>query len=97
MLPGSPQRVSGKLNGRVFIGEATSPEELRDRDLHAYVVVNEGRTYLAISGIGTSLGPALRLLPELGAVIGWAFALEQLGSWNGFSITGEKVCVDGCP
>lgn len=91
MFPGKPQRISGKVSGRLFVGDSSSAEELRDKDLHAYVVANEGRTYVAISSIGASLGPALRLLPALGGVIGWAFALEQPGSQNGFSIAGEKV------
>lgn len=95
--PGSPQRISGKLSGRLFVGRSSSAEELGDADLHSYVVAKEGRTYVAVSSVGASLGPALRLLPVLGGVIGWAFALEQPGYRNGFSIAGGKVVGPGCP
>uniref|UniRef100_H3CGM1 Nidogen 1 n=1 Tax=Tetraodon nigroviridis TaxID=99883 RepID=H3CGM1_TETNG len=83
-------RISGKLSGRLFVGRSSSAEELGDADLHSYVVAKEGRTYVAVSSVGASLGPALRLLPVLGGVIGWAFALEQPGYRNGFSIAGGE-------
>lgn len=82
--------MNGKVKGRVFVGNSSSPEELSNQELHSYVVANEGRAYVAISNIHASLGPSLRLLPSLGGVIGWAFALEQPGYQNGFSIVGEK-------
>lgn len=85
------------MSGRLFVGEGSSGEELRDQDLHSYVVTKEGRTYVAISGVGAGLGPALRLLPALGGVMGWAFALEQPGFTNGFSIAGERLRLPGCP
>lgn len=90
-LPGKPQRLNGKVSGRLFVGNSSSPEELRNQDLHSYVVANEGRTYVAISSIGAALGPSLRLLPALGGVIGWAFALEPPGFQNGFSVAGENL------
>lgn len=97
LASGNPQRISGKLSGRLFVGDSSSPEELGDQDLHAYVVVNEGRSYVAVSSISASLGPALRLLPAVGGVIGWAFALQQPGFRNGFSIAGENTMRAGCP
>ncbi|CAJ1052781.1 LOW QUALITY PROTEIN: nidogen-1-like [Xyrichtys novacula] len=85
---GKPQRMNGKVNGRVFVGNSPSPVELNNNDLHSYVVANDGRAYVAISNIPKSLGPSLQLLSSLGGVIGWAFALEQPGHQNGFSVVG---------
>uniref|UniRef100_A0A8C4HNC4 Nidogen 1b n=1 Tax=Dicentrarchus labrax TaxID=13489 RepID=A0A8C4HNC4_DICLA len=85
---GKPQRMSGEVNGRVFVGNSTFPVELGNNDLHSYVVANDGRAYVAISNIPKSLGPSLQPLSSLGGVIGWAFALEQPGYQNGFSVTG---------
>ncbi|XP_059186825.1 nidogen-1-like [Centropristis striata] len=85
---GKPQRMNGKVNGRVFVGSSPSPVELNNNDLHSYVVANDGRAYVAISNIPDSLGPSLQPLSSLGGVIGWAFALEQPGYQNGFSLIG---------
>uniref|UniRef100_UPI003AAE572C nidogen-1-like n=1 Tax=Centroberyx gerrardi TaxID=166262 RepID=UPI003AAE572C len=83
---GKPQRMNGKVNGRVFVGNSPSPVEFSNNDLHSYVVANDGRAYVAISSIPDSLGPSLQPLSSLGGVIGWAFALEQPGYENGFSL-----------
>lgn len=80
--------MNGKLNGRLFVG--TTPVELSNNDLHSYVVVNDGRAYVAISNIPKSVGPSLQPLSSLGGVIGWAFALEQRGYKNGFSLIGRN-------
>ncbi|XP_076585706.1 nidogen-1-like [Chaetodon auriga] len=85
---GKPQRMNGKVYGRVFVGDSPSPEELVNNDLHSYVVANDGRAYVAISNIRKSLGPSLQPLSSLGGIIGWAFALEQPGYQNGFSLIG---------
>ncbi|KAM7394805.1 hypothetical protein PAMP_021585 [Pampus punctatissimus] len=85
---GKPQRMNGKVSGRVFVGSAPSPVEFSNNDLHSYVVANDGRAYVAISNIPDSLGPSLQPLSSLGGVIGWAFALEQPGYQNGFSLIG---------
>uniref|UniRef100_A0A674BYS5 Nidogen 1 n=1 Tax=Salmo trutta TaxID=8032 RepID=A0A674BYS5_SALTR len=85
---GKPQRMNGKVNGRVFVGNSPSPLEFSNNDLHSYVVANDGRAYVAISTIPAGLGPSLQPLSSLGGVIGWAFALEQPGYENGFSIIG---------
>nr|XP_046232520.1 nidogen-1-like [Scatophagus argus] len=85
---GKPQRMNGKVNGQVFVGNSPSPVELGNQDLHSYVVANDGRAYVAISNIDDSLGPSLQPLSSLGGVIGWAFALEQPGYQNGFSLIG---------
>ncbi|KAJ4945298.1 hypothetical protein JOQ06_013825 [Pogonophryne albipinna] len=85
---GKPQRMNGKVNGRVFVGNSATPIELSNNDLHSYVVTNDGRAYVAISNIPAGIGPSLQPLSSLGGVIGWAFALEQPGYQNGFSLIG---------
>ncbi|XP_046907058.1 nidogen-1-like [Hypomesus transpacificus] len=85
---GKPQRMNGKVNGKVFVGNSPSPVEFTNNDLHAYVVANDGRAYVAISTIPGNLGPSLQPLSSLGGVIGWAFALEQPGHKNGFASIG---------
>ncbi|XP_030627952.1 nidogen-1-like [Chanos chanos] len=85
---GKPQRMNGKVNGRIYVGNSRTPVEFTSNDLHSYVVANDGRAYVAISTIPTSVGPSLQPLASLGGVIGWAFALEQPGYENGFSIVG---------
>ncbi|XP_056442683.1 nidogen-1-like [Gadus chalcogrammus] len=85
---GKPQRMNGKVNGRVFVGDASTPVQLSNNDLHSYVVANDGRAYVAISSVPAGLGPSLQPLTSLGGVMGWAFALEQPGYQNGFSLIG---------
>ncbi|MEQ2184742.1 hypothetical protein GOODEAATRI_011262 [Goodea atripinnis] len=63
---------------------------LHSKDLHSYVVVNDGRSYVAISDIPAALGPSLMPLSAISGVIGWAFALEQPGFKNGFSLIGKE-------
>ncbi|MFT7807036.1 nidogen-1 [Arapaima gigas] len=87
---GKPQRMNGKVSGRVFVGDSSMPLEFTNNDLHSYVVVNDGRAYVAISTIPPNLGPSLLPLSSLGGIIGWAFALEQPGYENGFSIVGGE-------
>uniref|UniRef100_A0A8C2WHH2 Nidogen 1 n=1 Tax=Cyclopterus lumpus TaxID=8103 RepID=A0A8C2WHH2_CYCLU len=87
---GKPQRMNGKVYGKVYVGDSASPVEFTSNDLHSYVVVNDGRSYVAISDIPNTIGPSLLPLSALGGVIGWAFALEQPGFRNGFSIIGGE-------
>lgn len=82
--------MNGKVNGRISIGSLSSPVEFSNNDLHSYVVVNDGRAYVAISNIPASVGHSLQPLASLGGIIGWAFALEQPGYENGFSIIGKR-------
>lgn len=86
--------MNGKVSGRVFVGN--SPSIMENNDLHSYVVANDGRAYVAISNISESLGPSLQPLSSLGGVIGWAFALEQPGYRNGFSVVGEATSSGFC-
>ncbi|KAK9966993.1 hypothetical protein ABG768_004067 [Culter alburnus] len=85
---GKPQRMNGKVNGRLYVGNSPSPVEFSSNDLHSYVVANDGRAYIAVSSIPASIGPSLQPLPALGEAIGWAFALEQPNYHNGFSLIG---------
>ncbi|KAM4607761.1 nidogen-1 [Polymixia lowei] len=87
---GKPQRMNGKVHGSLYVGNSPSLIEFTSNDLHSYVVVNDGRSYVAISDIPDSLGPSLQPLSALGGVIGWAFALERPGFKNGFSIIGGE-------
>uniref|UniRef100_A0A6Q2XYH3 Nidogen 1a n=1 Tax=Esox lucius TaxID=8010 RepID=A0A6Q2XYH3_ESOLU len=87
---GKPQRMNGKVNGRVYVGNSPTPVDFNNNDLHSYVVANDGRAYVAISTIPDNLGPSLQPLSAMGGVIGWAFALEQPGYKNGFSLIGGE-------
>ncbi|RVE76570.1 hypothetical protein OJAV_G00010130 [Oryzias javanicus] len=76
-------------NGQIYVGwNSPDPVELNNNDLHSYVVANDGRAYVAISHVPDSVGPSLQPLSSLGGVIGWAFALQQPGYHNGFSLIG---------
>ncbi|XP_048842295.1 nidogen-2-like [Brienomyrus brachyistius] len=85
---GLPQRVSGKVSGLVFVGN--TPVKLASVDLHAYIMVVDGRIHAAISRIPEPVGWALLPVVPTGAVFGWLFALEQFDHQNGFSITGAE-------
>lgn len=87
---GVPQRMNGKVSGRVFVGNSPVPVDFASNDLHSYVVVNDGRAYVAISAIPAVIGFSLQPLSSVGGVIGWAFALQQPGFKNGFSIIGGE-------
>uniref|UniRef100_A0A8C2CAY1 Nidogen 1a n=1 Tax=Cyprinus carpio TaxID=7962 RepID=A0A8C2CAY1_CYPCA len=85
---GIPQRMNGKVSGRVVVGNSQVPVDFASNDLHSYVVVNDGRAYVAISAIPPIVGFSLQPLSSVGGIIGWAFALQQPGFKNGFSIIG---------
>uniref|UniRef100_A0A8C6DQ11 Nidogen 1 n=1 Tax=Moschus moschiferus TaxID=68415 RepID=A0A8C6DQ11_MOSMO len=87
---GSPQRVNGKVKGRIFVGDSQVPIVFENTDLHSYVVMNHGRSYTAISTIPETVGYSLLPLAPIGGIIGWMFAVEQDGFKNGFSITGGE-------
>ncbi|XP_036893244.1 nidogen-1 [Sturnira hondurensis] len=87
---GSPQRVNGKVKGRIFVGSSQAPVVFENTDLHSYVVTNDGRSYTAISTTPEAVGYSLLPLAPIGGIIGWMFAVEQDGFRNGFSITGGE-------
>ncbi|XP_029695957.1 nidogen-2 isoform X7 [Takifugu rubripes] len=85
---GAPQRVSGKVSGTVNVG--STPVVLNNIDLHAYIVVGDGRAYTAISEVPELAGLALMPVAPIGELFGWLFALELPNSQAGFKITGAK-------
>ncbi|XP_038634628.1 uncharacterized protein nid2a isoform X4 [Scyliorhinus canicula] len=87
---GVTQRVNGKVNGKLTVGASRMPVEFQNADLHAYVVVNDGRAFTAISQIPEVVGWAMQSLSIIGDLFGWLFAVEQPGFKNGFSIAGAK-------
>ncbi|XP_056157017.1 nidogen-2 [Lampris incognitus] len=85
---GAPQRVSGKVSGTVTVG--STPVALNNIDLHAYIVVGDGRAYTAISEVPEPVGWALMPVAPIGELFGWLFALELPNSQAGFKITGAE-------
>nr|XP_005169909.1 nidogen-2 isoform X7 [Danio rerio] len=85
---GAPQRVNGKVRGTVLVGGTAV--DLGNIDLHAYIVVGDGRAYTAISEVPEPAGWALMPVAPIGGLFGWLFALELPNSLNGFSITGAE-------
>ncbi|XP_034032146.1 LOW QUALITY PROTEIN: nidogen-2 [Thalassophryne amazonica] len=85
---GVPQRISGKVNGMVTVG--LTPVVLNNIDLHAYIVVGDGRAYTAISEVPEPVGWALMPVAPIGELFGWLFALELPNSQVGFKITGAE-------
>ncbi|XP_070711595.1 nidogen-2 [Pempheris klunzingeri] len=85
---GAPQRVSGKVSGTVTVG--STPVPLNNIDLHAYVVVGDGRAYTAISEVPDPVGWALMPVAPIGELFGWLFALELPNSQAGFKVTGAE-------
>ncbi|XP_030070577.1 nidogen-2 isoform X2 [Microcaecilia unicolor] len=85
---GAPHRVNGKVSGTFSVGR--TPVHFNNVDLHAYIVLNDGRAYTAISHISEPAAWALLPLTPIGGLFGWLFALENAGYKNGFSITGAR-------
>ncbi|CAH1275737.1 NID1, partial [Branchiostoma lanceolatum] len=84
---GTPQRVNGKVEGTVRLS-GKDEVDLRDIDLHSYVVVNDGRAYTAMSRIEENVGYAMQPLSTIGGIIGWLFGLPQANAVNGYTLTG---------
>nr|XP_032820745.1 nidogen-2-like isoform X1 [Petromyzon marinus] len=85
---GHPQRVNGKVRGRVRLGGVES--ELAEADLHAYVVSADGRVYAAVSRVPPGLGWALQLLPSLASPLAWLYSPGQ-GGQRGFGVAGGRL------
>ncbi|XP_055720138.1 nidogen-2 [Salvelinus fontinalis] len=85
---GAPHRVNGKVSGTVIVG--STPVHLNSVDLHAYIVVSDGRAYTAISEVPEPVGWALMPVAPIGELFGWLFALELPNSQAGFKITGAE-------
>lgn len=86
---GISQPLSGKLSGRVSVGDTKA--QLNNVDIHGFAVVGEGRVYISISPVPTQAGWALMAVGPLVSIFGWLFALELQDHPNGFSITGMIV------
>uniref|UniRef100_A0A3Q2W392 Nidogen 2a (osteonidogen) n=1 Tax=Haplochromis burtoni TaxID=8153 RepID=A0A3Q2W392_HAPBU len=82
------RRVSGKVSGTVYVG--STPVSLNNIDLHAYIVVGDGRAYTAISKVPEPVGWALMPVAPIGELFGWLFALELQNSQAGFKLTGAE-------
>ena len=72
-------QVSGQLNGIEF----------SDALMHNYIVVNEGRMYVAFSPIPNAVGDALQTILPVASIVGWMFALPENGLKNGLQLTGN--------
>lgn len=91
IFSGAPHRVNGKVRGSLSVGGTLM--QLDSIDLHAYIVVGDGRAYTAISEVPEPVGWALMPVAPIGGLFGWLFALELPNSLNGFSITGEAFMI----
>uniref|UniRef100_A0A3P9A7N8 Nidogen 2a (osteonidogen) n=1 Tax=Esox lucius TaxID=8010 RepID=A0A3P9A7N8_ESOLU len=85
---GAPHRVNGKVSGTVIVG--STPVYLNSVDLHAYIVVSDGRAYTAISEVPENVGWALMPVAPIGEIFGWLFAMELPSGQAGFKITGAE-------
>ena len=75
-------QVSGSLNG----------VSLDDSILHAFLMFQDGRVYIAISGVGTELGYSMQGLFSFAGGLGWLLALPTLPTAkNGYQITGTYM------
>ncbi|CDQ94024.1 unnamed protein product [Oncorhynchus mykiss] len=70
--------------------DSSTPVDLNSVDLHAYIVVSDGRAYTAISEVPEPVGWALMPVAPIGELFGWLFALELPNSQAGFKITGAE-------
>ncbi|XP_066990559.1 nidogen isoform X4 [Macrobrachium rosenbergii] len=77
-----PLRVTGKVSGTV------NGIELKDADLHSYVLTVEGRTYTAISRMPSQIGYDIQSITVFGTGIAWLFAKPVGDVPNGFALTG---------
>lgn len=74
-----PIRVSGKINGQ--LGDLNIATQLQ-----SYVVMNNGRSYTAISTLNSDSGFNLQLLHIFGGGIGWLFGKPIGTSKNGYQV-----------
>lgn len=77
-----PLRASGLVSGSI------NGQPIEASQLQSYIVMDDGRSYTAISPIDDRVGSLMQLLPALGETIGWLFAKPGHGARNGFFITG---------
>lgn len=83
---GHPLRASGKVNIDV------NGIQINQQDLQAYIVVADGRSYIAISKVPV-IGISFQLLYPITTMLNWLFAIPTGTGLNGFQITGMmKIC-----
>lgn len=75
-----PIRVIGPMSGKIGQTSITT-------SLQAYVVMQDGRVYAAIS-IASEIGLKLQLIEVIAGVVGWLFAKPLGQSLNGYQLTG---------
>ncbi|XKL63994.1 hypothetical protein PGB90_006358 [Kerria lacca] len=78
---GHPLRASGKVNIDV------NGIQINQQDLQAYIVVADGRSYIAISKVPV-IGISFQLLYPITTMLNWLFAIPTGTGLNGFQITG---------
>ncbi|XP_055332728.1 nidogen-like [Paramacrobiotus metropolitanus] len=78
----TPQRMNGQASGQL------NGAEFRDALMHNYVIINEGRVYVAYSPITSEVGHALQTILPMATIVGWMFALPENGVANGLTLTG---------
>ncbi|KRX88301.1 Nidogen-1 [Trichinella pseudospiralis] len=80
------QRISGRVSGRL------NDVDIVDSELHTYAVLEDGRTYTAISRIPEKIGTSMLFLNTLGSIMGWLFSKPTNQSVeNGFTMTGGRL------
>ncbi|XP_003375523.1 putative Low-density lipoprotein receptor repeat class B [Trichinella spiralis] len=80
------QRISGRVSGRL------NDVDIVDSELHTYAVLEDGRTYTAISRIPEKIGSSMLFLNTLGSIMGWLFSKPTNQSVeNGFTMTGGRL------
>ncbi|VVC26101.1 Hypothetical protein CINCED_3A019659 [Cinara cedri] len=82
---GIPVRVGGKVS--IDVNGIIVPEA----DLQSYVATLDGRVYMAISGVPTSLGFEMQYLSVFPSVVAWLFSLHSENAYNGYQLTGGVV------
>ncbi|OQV11910.1 Nidogen-1 [Hypsibius exemplaris] len=78
----SAQRMNGQVSGQL------NGVDFRDALMHNYIVVNEGRVYVAFSPIPNAVGDALQTVLPVASIVGWMFATPENGLKNGLQLTG---------
>jgi nidogen (entactin) len=78
-----PIRVTGSVTGHIGTDQIQS-------QVQSYIVTSDGKSYTALSSIGSEIGTKLQLLQVIGGVIGWVFAKPVGSILNGYQITGGK-------
>lgn len=76
-----PLRVIGQISGHIGTKSISS-------SLQAYVVMQDGRVYAAISSVNSELGLKIQLIEVIAGVTGWLFAKPIGSSLNGYQVTG---------